>query len=123
TDIPASQYPYQIEIADLDQDNKPDIAISYYLTSQAVSVFKNTSTSGTVSFASKVDYTMASNPDGISINDLDGDGKLDMAVCSGTDSVSILRNTASAGSGISFASPVKFASFWGGPIYTADFDG
>ena len=90
--------PRGVAIGDLDGDGKPDLAVANS-GSASVSVFRNTSSSGTVSFASKVDFTTGTSPFSIAIGDLDGDGKSDLAVAnSGSASVSVLRNTASSGS-------------------------
>ena len=64
-------------IGDLDGDGEPDLAVVNN-GSNTVSVFRNTSTSGSVSFASKVDFTTGTSPYSIAIGDLDGDGKADI---------------------------------------------
>jgi len=107
--------PLSVAIGDLDGDGKPDLAVanSGALT---VSVFRNTSTSGSItaaSFAAKVDFTTGQGPCSVAIGDLDGDGKPDLAVANlGVNTVSILRNTSSSGSITvgSFAAKVDFAT-------------
>ena len=55
------------------------------------------------SFSAKVDFTTGTNPYSVSIGDLDGDGKANVAVVNyTTGTVSVFRNTGSAGS-ISYA--------------------
>jgi uncharacterized delta-60 repeat protein len=94
-----------VTIGDVDGDGKPELATANY-TANTVSVLRNTSTAGTVSFATKLDVGTGSGPGWITIGDLDGDGKPDLAVANYTDnSVSILRNLSSAGA-VSFASKV-----------------
>jgi len=103
--------PISVAIGDLDGDGKPDLAVANDGTS-SVSVLRNTSTSGSISFASNVDFATGSQPSGVAIGDLDGDGKPDLAVANYSNSVSVLRNTATSGSITtgSFASKVDFAT-------------
>ena len=56
-------------------------AINLY--DSTVSVLKNTSTSGSISFAAKVDYATGKYPVNITTGDLDGDGKPDLVVSNG----------------------------------------
>ena len=99
-DFTTGTNPYYITIGDLDGDGKLDMAVPNYGTN-TVSVLLNTSTSGSIttgSFASKVDFTVGSGPNAIAISDLDGDGKLDLAVTRGSyTTVAILRNTSTIG--------------------------
>ena len=67
-------------IDDLDNDGKSDLIVVDYDSKHIISVFKNTSTAGSVSFAPKEDFATGLNPYSASIGDLDGDGKLDLAV-------------------------------------------
>ena len=82
---------------DLDGDGKPDL-ISANKSSNTVSILKNTSVPGTISLASKIDYTPGNGPSGVAIADLDGDGKLDFGVVNATDKKLVLfRNTGTTG--------------------------
>lgn len=99
--------PYHLAIRDLDGDGKSDLAITNF-TGNKVSVLRNTSVSGTISFAAKVNFTTGSNAYGVAIGDLDGDSKPDMAVVNAlSGSVSVFRNTSTPGT-ISFAGKVDF---------------
>ncbi len=77
----AGSHIHSIAIADLNGDGKPDVG----LVSEApdkLSIFQNTSTAGsftTSSLAPRIDFPTGSNPVGISIDDLDGDGRPDIA--------------------------------------------
>jgi uncharacterized protein YjdB len=111
-DLTAGTHPFGIATGDIDGDGKPDIAVPNQ-ASATVSVFRNTSTPGTIaagSFAAKADFTTGSQPYGVAIGDIDGDGKPDLAVPNnGAASVSVLRNTTS-GATISFAAKVDFTT-------------
>ena len=93
--------PYYLAIGNVDGDGKPDVAV-VNASSSTVSVLRNTASSGNIasgSFATKVDFTMGTNPYSVAIGDLGGDGKPDLAVANrNSNTVSVLRNTASSGS-------------------------
>jgi len=100
-DFAAGSGSFQVAIGDMDNDNLPDLVVANQL-SNTVSILRNTSTSGSIvpgSFATKVDFTVGSQPYNVAVGDLNGDGRLDLAVAnSGTSTISILRNTSSVGS-------------------------
>jgi len=101
--------PRSVAIGDLDGDGKPDLAVANY-NDNTVSVLRNTSTSGSISFVAKVDFATGSGPFSVAIGDLDGDGKPDLAVAnSGNGNVTVLRNTSTSGS-ISFDGHVDFTT-------------
>ena len=122
-DFTAGTVPYSVSTGDLDGDGKADLAVVNQYSS-SVSVFRNTGNSGAISFATKVDFTTGSYPESVSIGDLDGDGKADLAVANqGSSTVSIFRNTSSSGT-IAFATKVDFTTDANpNSISTGDFDG
>jgi len=63
-----------LSVSDLNNDGKPDVVVSNF-ASPSISVIENTSSNGTTSFQSKVDYTMDNFARSSAAGDLDGDGK------------------------------------------------
>jgi ligand-binding sensor domain-containing protein len=114
-DFTAGAFPWSMSIGDLDGDGNADLAVANY-GSNTVSVYRNTSSSGSIttsSFAPKVDFVTGAGPVSVAIGDLDGDGKADLAVTNnGSNTVSVFRNTSSSGSitPASFAAKVDFAT-------------
>ncbi|WP_428233128.1 FG-GAP-like repeat-containing protein [Flavobacterium sp.] len=128
-DFTSGTAPYSVAIGDLDGDGKSDLAVAN-ANSHTISVFRNTTTSGSIgaaSFATKVDFATNYNPRSIAISDLDGDGKLDLVAANYVDgSVSVLRNTATSGTitASSFATKVDFITGSGSySVAIGDLDG
>jgi hypothetical protein len=89
-------------MGDVDGDGKIDI-ITPNLNGNNVSVLRNTSIPGTITFAAHVDFATGSGPKSCMLGDLDGDGKPDLAVAHyNTNTICVLRNTSVPGT-ISFA--------------------
>lgn len=114
-DISTGSFPNAVAIGDLDGDGKLDLVVANQ-GSNTISVYRNTSTSGTLnsgSFAAKVDFTTASSPLSVAIGDLDQDGKQDIVVANvSSNSISIFRNASTSGSitSSSFAAKVDFTT-------------
>ena len=81
---------YGVQFADdMDGDGKIDLVAS---TNNAITIFKNTSSSGIInssSFVSPISFPLSSSP-GTNIADIDGDGRNDLIT--NLNSVSVLRN-------------------------------
>ncbi|MEW6467999.1 MAG: FG-GAP-like repeat-containing protein [Bacteroidota bacterium] len=93
--------PCEIEVADLDGDNKLDPIIVSSLNDR-ITTYRNISTSS-FNMSGKLDFATLAGPSDISVADIDKDGKPDILVSysSGT-SFTVFRNTSSIGY-ISFA--------------------
>lgn len=106
--IPVDGYNYVLDALDLNEDGKIDVAVLDMDNAQ-VSIFENSSTTGSISFEDDVDFAIDSDAYDIDYGDINGDGKPDIVTLDGTTkSISVLENTSSAGS-ISFAAKVDFA--------------
>ncbi len=113
--------PRNMAIDDLDNDGKPDLVVENY-TSNTISVFRNTSTGGAISFSTKSDIATMDSPGGICIGDLDGDGKREIAIA-GTDKfISVYKNSSVTGA-ISFEPRVNYATDFSADVKMADLDG
>jgi len=97
----------------MDGDGKSDLVVTN-VSSDNVSVFRNTSISGSISassFAAKVDFGTGLHPVTVAIGDLDGDSKPDLVIANQlSDNISVLRNTSTSGSisASSFSSKTDF---------------
>ena len=115
--IPNTQQsgPQDLAMDDLDGDGRVDIAVAGY-SNKTMSVLRNTSWPGLISFASGVGYPYGDNsnalPDRIAIADMDGDSKKDIIVLNfryeqGKSSISFFKNRSTQGA-IDFADKINF---------------
>ncbi len=108
-DFATSVNPYSVAIGDLDGDGKADLAVTNQ-NSNTLSVFRNTGTPGTISYAPKIDFVTGFTPISVAIGDLDGDGKADLVVTHlNSNTLSVFRNTGTPGT-ISYAPKIDFAT-------------
>jgi hypothetical protein len=93
-------HPFDLVIADLDGDGKPDLAQVNY-TPSFLSVFRNVSVQGVIdtnSFAARVDFPASGEGDSIIAGDVDGDGKVDLvAGWAGGSAIAVYRNLSNPG--------------------------
>lgn len=126
TDIfTSANTPFGIAVADIDVDGKPDIALTHY--TGYVSTFRNTSSPGTISFVEDAGFTPpGSEVYSIAMNDIDGDGKPDLAISfANTNIIAVYRNRSAPGA-FGFAPAVTFATASGGQnraLNLGDIDG
>jgi uncharacterized protein (TIGR02145 family) len=115
TDFASGTVPYGISAGDLDSDGNPDLAVANY-NSNTISVLRNSGFTGDIntgSFAASIDFTTGSGPFSISIGDIDGNGKPDMAVTNTlSNTISVLSNKSTLGSitSASFADKIDISS-------------
>ena len=110
--------PNKLVVGDFNGDNKKDLA-TCNRNSNTVSVFGNVGNPGAItisSFAAKVDFITGdlatSYPNSLAVGDLDGDGKLDLAVANSNGTgLSIFKGTGNGGpiTNSTFALKVDFS--------------
>ncbi len=117
-DIQLIGLPSSAKIADINNDSKLDIIISY-AGSLNISILKNISTTNSIIFAPRIDIATTTPPPtydvahgSVDVADLDGDNLKEIVITnSDLDApfnITIFRNT-SINSSISFASPIDFS--------------
>lgn len=103
--------PYNITANDFDGDGKVDLAVTYF-NSAFISIYRNTGSPGTLSFAQAVNISCANKGYSIASQDLDGDGKAEIVVIHqpnpGPGSFSVFKNTSTSGT-VSCAAPINYA--------------
>ncbi len=119
--------PYEVAIADLDGDGKPDLAVANS-DDGTVSIYQNAG--GALSneiIPPRLDLPTGNTTATIAVADLDGDGKLDLIAGSvQSENISVFRNVSTGGplTTNSFAPRVDFATGdWTHTVAIADFNG
>ncbi len=88
--------PLNVAIADIDQDQLPDIVV-LNSTGSSISVFLNT---GSGTFSAKQDFAIPSTPFDLVIGDMDGDGVVDIGVPyvnGGASKITLFQNNSTPG--------------------------
>ena len=120
-----------LRVADLDGDGKLDLVLTSYL-SDPLTVYRNQSSVGVLdsaSFAAGVAFGLSGRGHTVSAGDLNGDGKVDLAVDTEIgDSVALLQNLSTSGdfTSASLAAHVDLATgwnAWGSSVGDLDGDG
>ncbi|MEG4535342.1 DUF4347 domain-containing protein, partial [Microcoleus sp. D2_18a_D3] len=112
-EFPSGFRPFSVSIGDFNGDGKPDLAVpNTYPNNNAASILLNTTPTGatTPTFANAVQFSTGNRPYSISIGDINGDGKLDLAIANyNGNNASILLNTTATGAATpTFAPQVEF---------------
>jgi gliding motility-associated-like protein len=117
-------FPYAVVVSNVDGDGKPDLAV-VNMDGNTLSVFKNASSNGVISFVGKTDYPIGNQCRAVATADLDGDGKPDLAVTSQSNQyVSLFRNLSTVNT-IVLSSKQDISTPTGAPedVVIADYDG
>ena len=122
-DFPASDSPTSITNADINGDGKLDVIVANNYYEGSVSVLKNTSFTGAIGFANKVNFVTGDFPSSLASADIDGDGLADLITVSDRyEGVSVLRNTSNGGN-LSFAEKIDFPGYSQSSVTTSDING
>jgi hypothetical protein len=115
---PVEFAPYRVRIGDLDGNGRPDILVGSRFGTNQISVLTNR---GGGELAPAGVYP-ASSPMDMALDDLDGDGSLDLAIADGSQAV-VLRNVGGVGAG-RFVAPTTFSfTTWLTDLRAADVNG
>ena len=112
---------YDLRVADMDGDLKSDL-IMMHGDADSISLFRNTGSSGVISFASRWVKQTPSVSGSMVVGDLNGDAKPDVAYLNNYDSVYVIRNISTSGS-FQLETGVRYQSLYPmQTIHLQDFD-
>jgi predicted nucleotidyltransferase len=126
-DFPTGDGPRSVAAGDFNGDGKRDLAVVNF-NSNTVAVLLNTTVPGAavISFAPHHDFPTGVRPTSISVGDVNGDGKLDLAIANViSNTVSVLLNSTTPGANTpSFSARQDFATnFQPSSITAGDLNG
>ncbi len=100
-----------IALGDFDNDGFNDLVVTERQVAQQVSIFRNTSSQGgDITFTTGASVTVGTFPWGLDLGDLNGDGKLDIAVASAGNNLYVIENTSTGSGSISFAAATELVT-------------
>ncbi len=113
-----------ITTGDIDGDGKLDVAIAGG-SSSMIHYLRNTSVAGSITFAAFTTTTLSGTITGITIGDIDTDGKPEILYGASTSTVGILKNNSTSGTITISASPTVLTTLANTPsdIKLGDIDG
>jgi len=111
-------------LGDIDEDGKLDLVVTTN-TINTISLFRNTSTTGTLSFDPQVDLSVGEPLNKPVLSDLDGDGKIDLVADFSSTGNLVYKNQATPGiiNASTFSTPITFPKLPSRSILLGDVDG
>lgn len=98
-DFLAGNSPYNISVADIDNDNQRDIVINNFFDN-SISIYKNNAVSGTITSGAlqvRVSFPSSLYPTAMGVFDINGDKKNDVVVVGSAGNLLVYRNAGLAG--------------------------